>query len=1191
MVAGEAAAGKLSACCISHEFYKAASKFPDKIAIIHASGFARIARDCAAARSFDGHSIEFASLEAAPSSRPTVYDGDECFTFSDILSAVQNLSSQLRRILDGADDPYLIKTRRDNIFSEKAVHNSESLQLSSRNAQQCTNYRNVSPKVVGIYMEPSVEYIVAVLSVLRCGEAFMPLDPTWPKSRILSLLSSSKADLVIGIASSIEGSCCHKLDTVKWLIDEVTCPVLPVSVKENIKEQSHPLLMAWPCESESSRSFCYLMYTSGSSGNPKGVCGTELGLLNRFLWMQEVYPLYEGDVVLFKTAISFIDHMQEFLGAVLTTCTLVIPPFNQLKENIFYVVDFLQGYFINRLIAVPSLMRAIIPSLQSPSSVMIQDSLKLLVLSGEVLHLSLCKMLLKLLPQTSILNFYGSTEVSGDCTYFDCKRLPLILEKEVLSSVPVGLPVSNCDVVLVGEDAPNEGEIYVGGLCVAAGYFHYPYLMPLADEDLSPERDIRYASSECRVRHYFKTGDFARKLSSGDLVFLGRKDRTLKVNGQRVSLEEIESAFRDHPDVVDAAVLSREVDGEILLLEAHVVIEKTPENDELLKSSLRNWVLRKLPEIMIPRCIFFTRFLPLTSSGKVDYLSLAASTSSDQQARVNVDKIPRDHLLEVIKKVFSDALMVEKVSNDDDFFVMGGSSISAAYVSFKLGIHMKLLYTFPTPLSLEIALSSTSSSVGTDAHLRMDLRRPEEMLLSRESRNPNFQGSKPHRRFFLADSNSDIYTPPKKLKTESCTYEGPLKEQSPIDSIWNPTAVHTECSFTRCNKSMHLGQCAENYSYDTVWSNIIRRDGKGFLRELWKVEMDSCVDASPLVVFRGSAIYLFIGAHSHKFVCVDGKSGVVQWETKLEGRVECSAAILDDFSQVVVGCYQGIIYFLHFSNGSVCWSFQTNGEVKSQPVVDKSRHLVWCGSYDQNLYAIDYISYCCVYKLQCGGSIFGSPAINEIQEKLYVASTSGHVTALEIKILPFKKLWEQDMGAPIFGSLSISYTDGNIICCLVDGTVLVLNTCGSIVWKVRTGGPIFAGPCTSQALPSQVFICSRDGSIYSFEMETGNLIWKHAIGHPITSSAYVDENTQVTSNDSNLSARLICVCDSSGSIHVLAVDSTAIGGSKQNMKGVVQKFAQVDLEGDIFSSPVMIGGRIFVGCRDDHVYCIKLDVE
>lgn len=237
--------------------------------------------------------------------------------------------------------------------------------------------------------------------------------------------------------------------------------------------------------------------------------------------------------------------------------------------------------------------------------------------------------------------------MTGDCTYFDCKRLPLLLEKEVLSSVPIGLPMSNCDVVLVGENAPQEGEIYVGGLCVAAGYLHHPHLMPLADEDLSSEHD----ASGCRVQHYFKTGDFARKLPSGDLVFLGRKDRMVKVSGHRIALEEIESAFRDHPDVAAAAVLSREVDGEFLLLEAHVVMEKTAKHDKLLKTSLRNWLLGKLPRIMIPVSILLTKSFPLTPSGKVDFLSLAASTLPDQHSKIAIGEIPQDHLIQVIRKV------------------------------------------------------------------------------------------------------------------------------------------------------------------------------------------------------------------------------------------------------------------------------------------------------------------------------------------------------------------------------------------------------------------------------------------------------------------------------------------------------------------------------------------------------------
>lgn len=230
---------------------------------------------------------------------------------------------------------------------------------------------------------------------------------------------------------------------------------------------------------------------------------------------------------------------------------------------------------------------------------------------------------------------YVYLKVTGDCTYFDCKRLPVVLEKEVLSSIPVGLPISNCDIILVGEDAPYQGEIYVGGLCVAAGYFHYPYIVPFMDG----------------VQQYFKTGDFARKLPSGDLLFLGRKDRSIKVNGQRIALEEIESAFRDHPTVVDAAVLSREIEGELLLLEAHVVADQSAKDYTFLKSSLKNWVMSKLPQIMVPNCILFTRSLPLTSSGKVDYFSLAASTQPDEQARVKIEEIPQDFLIQLIIKV------------------------------------------------------------------------------------------------------------------------------------------------------------------------------------------------------------------------------------------------------------------------------------------------------------------------------------------------------------------------------------------------------------------------------------------------------------------------------------------------------------------------------------------------------------
>lgn len=132
------------------------------------------------------------------------------------------------------------------------------------------------PKIMGIYMPPSVEYIVAVLSVLRCGEAFLPLDPFWPKGRILSIVSSSKVDLIIESQSSFGKSDLDQLDESHWLVHSSSCPILNFSMEENLQEC--PTDLAWPCANEKQRSFCYLMYTSGSTGKPKGVCGTEQGI-------------------------------------------------------------------------------------------------------------------------------------------------------------------------------------------------------------------------------------------------------------------------------------------------------------------------------------------------------------------------------------------------------------------------------------------------------------------------------------------------------------------------------------------------------------------------------------------------------------------------------------------------------------------------------------------------------------------------------------------------------------------------------------------------------------------------------------------------------------------------------------------------------------------------------------------------
>lgn len=450
----------------------------------------------------------------------------------------------------------------------------------------------------------------------------------------------------------------------------------------------------------------------------------------------------------------------------------------------------------------------------------------------------------------------------------------MILETETLTSVPIGIPIVSCDVVLVSDDDVfDEGEIYVAGLCNSSGYYSDSTFTPLDTIKLPPDSVCSSSVDGHESQSYFQTGDFAKQLPSGDLLFLGRKDRTVKLNGQRIALEEIEYTLMGHPDVTDAAVVFHNGQGELMQLVTFIML-KEGRPDEIFRSSIKSWMVDKLPLSMIPGHFVIMESFPVSASGKVDYALLADSVFIAKHIQGGLGDFGRSNLLQVIKKAFSRVLLAEEVSDDDDFFMMGGNSIAAAHLSNNIGVDMRLIYNFRTPSKLCMALLERKGPFNMKAKMDAKSEMNQEggkNMFGVVYDTPNAVNLEQLKT--VCRRNDNIAVMSKRLKVDSSINVASGGTRPADGYPWNSVQMCMSCSFSRCNKVMYEGSSRVNDVYQATNSVMIPKSIKVHLEELWKVYMGSCVDASPLLVCKDQDIYLYIGSHSQKFVCVNARSG------------------------------------------------------------------------------------------------------------------------------------------------------------------------------------------------------------------------------------------------------------------------------------------------------------------------------
>ncbi|HLK58956.1 MAG TPA: amino acid adenylation domain-containing protein, partial [Chthonomonadaceae bacterium] len=537
--------------------------------------------------------------------------------------------------------------------------------------------------LVGLHLHRSVEMVVGILAVLKAGGAYVPFDPTYPSERLAFMLADAGVPLLL-TQRALEGS-----------LPPTSTPILPI---EEAEYAARELSETNPAVEVSGTNLAYMIYTSGSTGQPKGALNTHRAIRNRLLWMQDEYSLDSSDRVMQKTPFSFDVSVWEFLWPLMTGACLVVTVPEGHKDPV-YLVELIRSAGITTLHFVPSMLRVFLEA----SGVEGCGSLRRVICSGEALPLDLTQHFFHRLGGVELHNLYGPTEAAVDVTYFRCSP------QEPGSSVPIGRPIANTAIYIldgVGNPVPLgvPGELYIGGVNVGRGYYNRM--------ELSAEKFVLDPFVGDGVSRMYRTGDLCRYLADGNIEYLGRMDFQVKIRGFRIELGEIESVLLAHPGVQDAVVMAREdVSGEKRLV-AYVA---SVSSDSVSVSGLREHLLGRLPEYMVPSGWVFLERLPLSPNGKVDRKALPAPDAARPDL-LREYTAPSNPVQESLARIWCDVLRLQQVGIHDNFFELGGDSIlSIQIISRANAAGLKLT---PRQVFQHQTIAGLASVAGTEAVLQ-----------------------------------------------------------------------------------------------------------------------------------------------------------------------------------------------------------------------------------------------------------------------------------------------------------------------------------------------------------------------------------------------------------------------------------------------------------------------------------------
>jgi amino acid adenylation domain-containing protein len=520
-------------------------------------------------------------------------------------------------------------------------------QLADILSMKCQEKKIEPPDIIGVMTGRTIGMIVALLGVMKSGNAYLPIDPGYPTDRIKYVLADSRAGALITTRKCLK-SIEDNDESIKKTINN-----------REIIYLEDELLLKIPVKGEESRSLvkrqkaealAYVIYTSGSTGKPKGVMIGHQSLGNFIQGITDHIPFTTLDTILSLTTISFDIFGLEVLLPLAQGSRVVLGTEEE-QVNAEAVAQRIREDKINLLQVTPSRLSLL---LENEYSIKALKEISYLLVGGEAFPGSLLEQVHEIFDG-KIFNLYGPTETTIWSSIKDVSRG---------NDLNIGKPIANTRIYILdsyGNMQPPGilGELCIAGHGLARGYINYE---EMTDQKFPPDP---FQKGE----RLYRTGDTARWRMDGNLEFVGRMDHQVKIRGFRIELGEIENQLAKHNEVKEVVVCCRENDREEKHICAYIV-----SNDPFEVGNLRDFLAKKLPSYMIPSYFFRIDEVPLTPNGKLDRKSLYAF---EIEYEPKVEYVPpQNETEELIAEIWADVLGVAQVGIYDNFFELGGNSIN-----------------------------------------------------------------------------------------------------------------------------------------------------------------------------------------------------------------------------------------------------------------------------------------------------------------------------------------------------------------------------------------------------------------------------------------------------------------------------------------------------------------------------------